>query len=146
MNLKIRKMEEHDLAPLYELLSDEQVMKYLEPPYSKEQTARFLERAGLSEPPLIYAVEQDGLFIGYVIFHDYDETGMEIGWVLHPRCWGNGVASALTGQLIERSRELNKQPVIECVPGQETTRHIAMKFGFDHEGRKDGLDVFRLKR
>ena len=146
MELKIRKMEEHDLAPLYELLSNEQVMRYLEPPYSKEKTVRFLERAGLSDPPLIYAVEQDGLFIGYVIFHDYDETGMEIGWVLHPTIWGNGVASALTGQLIERSRELKKQPVIECVPEQETTRHLALKFGFEYEGSKDGVDVFRLKK
>ena len=146
MELKIRKMEEHDLGPLYELLSNEQVMRYLEPPYSKEKTMRFLERAGLSDPPLIYAVEQDGLFIGYVIFHDYDETGMEIGWVLHPTLWGNGVASALTGQLIERSRELKKQPVIECVPEQETTRHLALKFGFEYEGSKDGVDVFRLKK
>ena len=146
MELKIRKMEEHDLTPLYELLSNEQVMRYLEPPYSKEKTVRFLERAGLSDPPLIYAVEQDGLFIGYVIFHDYDETGMEIGWVLHPTIWGNGVASALTGQLIERSRELKKQPVIECVPEQETTRHLALKFGFEYEGSKDGVDVFRLKK
>ena len=146
MELKIRKMEEHDLGPLHELLSNEQVMRYLEPPYSKEKTTRFLERAGLSDPPLIYAVEQDGLFIGYVIFHDYDETGMEIGWVLHPTIWGNGVASALTGQLIERSRELKKQPVIECVPEQETTRHLALKFGFEYEGSKDGADVFRLKK
>ena len=146
MELKIRKMEERDLGPLYELLSNEQVMRYLETPYSKEKTMRFLERAGLSDPPLIYAVEQDGLFIGYVIFHDYDETGMEIGWVLHPTIWGNGVASALTGQLIERSRELKKQPVIECVPEQETTRHLALKFGFEYEGSKDGADVFRLKK
>ena len=146
MEWKIRKMEEHDLGPLYELLSNEQVMRYLEPPYSKEKTMRFLERAGLSDPPLIYAVEQDGLFIGYVIFHDYDETGMEIGWVLHPKYWGNGVASALTEQLVERSRELKKQPVIECVLEQEITRHLALKFGFEYEGSKDGVDVFRLKK
>ena len=146
MELIIRKMEEYDLVPLYELLSNEHVMRYLEPPYSEEKTMLFLERAGLSDPPLIYAVEQDGLFVGYVIFHDYDETGMEIGWVLHPKCWGSGVASALTGQLIERARELKKQPVIECVPEQETTRHLALKFGFDYEGRKDGVDVFRLKK
>ena len=146
MELKIRKMEAHDLGPLCELLSNEQVMRYLEPPYSKEKTMLFLERAGLSDPPLIYAVEQDGLFVGYVIFHDYDETGMEIGWVLHPKCWGSGVASALTGQLIERARKLKKQPVIECVPEQETTRHLALKFGFEYEGRKDGVDVFRLKK
>ena len=39
-----------------------------------------------------------------------------------------------------------KQPVIECVPEQETTRHLALKFGFEYEGSKDGVDVFRLKK
>jgi hypothetical protein len=29
--------------------------------------------AGLSENPLVYAVEDSSSFIGYVIFHDYDE-------------------------------------------------------------------------
>ena len=61
-----------DLEPLYKLLSNSKVMQYLEAPYTKEQTEQFLFRSGLSETPLIYAVEKDNDFIGYVIYHDYD--------------------------------------------------------------------------
>ena len=143
MDLTIRKMRESDLEPLFELLSNEQVMRYIEPPYTEERTASFLKTAGLSETPLIYAVERGDRFIGYVIFHDYDENSMEIGWVLHPAYWGKGCASCLTEQLIDQCRVLGKQPVIECSPEQEITKHIAQKYGFEYIGNEDGLNVFR---
>ncbi len=146
MNLTIRKMTINDLESLYELLSEPQVMQYLEPPYSKEKTKRFLIDAGLSDPPRVYAVDRDGTFIGYVIFHAYDKASIEIGWVLHPLYWGNGYASQLTELLIDKGLELHKQLVIECVPEQEITKHLAMKYGFEYDGRIGGLDVFRLKR
>ena len=85
MNLTIRKMVPEDLQPLYELLADSRVMQYLEPPYSLEQTRRFLETKGLSSQPAVLAVEKDdGQFVGYVIYHAYDKESMEIGWVLAP--------------------------------------------------------------
>ena len=143
MDLTIREMRESDFEPLFELLSNEQVMCYIEPPYTKEETASFLKSAGLSDPPLIFAVEWEGHFIGYIIFHDYDENSMEIGWVLHPSYWGMGCASSLTEQLIDRCRILGKQAVIECSPAQEVTKHIALKYGFEYIGNVSGLDVFR---
>ena len=39
-----------------------------------------------------------------------------------------------------------KQPVIECVPAQKATAHIAGKFGFVRTETRDGLDVYRLIR
>lgn len=62
MDLTIRKMSENDLCPLYELLSCGQVMQYLEPPYTRDKAAQFLENAGLSDPLLIYAAELKGIF------------------------------------------------------------------------------------
>ena len=38
----IRKMTITDLDDLYALLSDSEVMRYIEPPFSKEQTVQFL--------------------------------------------------------------------------------------------------------
>ena len=143
MNLTIRKMTEQDLEPLHRLLSDPEVMRFLEPPFTKEQTADFLE-AGLSEKPPVFAAELDGTFIGYVIFHDYEEDTMELGWVLLPEYWGKGYASALTKQMMARVAAMGKKPVIECDPGQEITKHIALKSGFVRTGEWDGLDVYRL--
>ena len=144
MPLIIRKMRESDLGPLCVLLSDPRVMLYLEPPYSREQTIHFIESAALCDSPLIYAAEEDDAFLGYVICHDYDDTSLEIGWVLFPWYWGKGYASRLTELLIERGKALHKHLVIECAPEQHVTQHIAEKYGFVYEGHSYGLDVYRL--
>lgn len=144
MNITIRKMQPGDADALYRLLSDPAVMRYLEPPFDRAQTEDFLRRAGLAEPPLVYAAEENGDFIGYVIYHAYDEQSVEIGWVLLPEYWGRGYASALTERLIDRARQEQKSVVIECAPAQEATKRIAVKKGFRACGNCDGLAVYRL--
>lgn len=52
MNIIIRRMKSSDADALYRLLSDPEVMRYLEPLYDRAQTEAFLHRAGLSEPRL----------------------------------------------------------------------------------------------
>ena len=141
--LTVRRMTEQDLEPLCVLLSDPDVMRFLEPPYSIEQTRAFLIRA-MSDHPPVYAVEADGTFIGYVIYHPYEPDSMEIGWVLLPAYWGQGYASRLTGQMIDQAAREGKTPVIECDPGQEATKHIARKYGFALTEKRNGLDVYRL--
>ena len=144
MDITIRKMRPGDADALYRLLSDPEVMRYLEPPFDRAQTEAFLRRAGLAEPPLVYAAEENGSFIGYVIYHAYDEQSVEIGWVLFPDYWGRGYASALTDRLIDMARQEQKSVVIECVPAQEATMRIAIKKGFRDCGICDGLAVYRL--
>ena len=146
MELSIRKMRESDLESLHFLLSDPEVMQYLEPPFSMEKTEQFLKTAGLTEKPLIYAVEKDSEFIGYVIYHDYDNDSVEIGWVLYPKHWGKGYASLLTAQMIDRAFSEGKDIVIECAPEQKGTRHIAEKCGFEYIGIEDELCIYKLKR
>ena len=144
MNITIRNMRPGDADALYRLLSDPEVMRYLEPPYDRVQAEAFLHHAGLSEPPLVYAVEENGSFIGYVIYHAYDVESVEIGWVLLPEYWGRGYASALTDRLIDRARQAQKSVVLECAPAQAATRRIALKKGFRACGICDGLTVYRL--
>ena len=144
MDITIRKMRPGDADALYRLLSDPAVMRYLEPPFDRAQTEDFLRRAGLAEPPLVYAAKENGDFIGYVIYHAYDEQSVEIGWVLLPEYWGRGYASALTERLIGRARQEQKSVVIECAPAQAATKRIAVKKGFRACGNCDGLAVYRL--
>ena len=144
MDITIRKMRPGDADALYRLLSDPAVMRYLEPPFDRAQTEDFLRRTGLAEPPLVYAAEENGDFIGYVIYHAYDEQSVEIGWVLLPEYWGRGYASALTERLIGRARQEQKSVVIECAPAQAATKRIAVKKGFRACGNCDGLAVYRL--
>lgn len=146
MSLAIRRIDEKDLGPLVELLSDARVMRYLEPPFSSERSRTFLDETGLTDPPLIYAVEDSCGFAGYVIYLDYDEASVEIGWVLAPRTWGQGYATELTRVLLGWAQAAGKDVVIECVPEQVATRRIADRFGFSLAGERDGLIVFRRPR
>lgn len=144
--MNIRIMTESDLLNLYETLSDSEVMKYIEAPYTLDKTKAFLEKAALTEKPLIYAAEDDnGNYIGYVIYHEYEQDTNEIGWILNKSAWGKGFAGKLTEMLIEKTRLDGKNAIIECCPEQEATKHIAGKYGFEYKGQKDGLDVFELK-
>lgn len=145
MELIIRRMQSGDADELYRLLSDPVVMRYLEPPYDRAQTEAFLCCAGLAVQPLVYAVEENGSFIGYVIYHAYDENSVEIGWVLFPEYWGRGYASVLTDRLICRARQARKSVVIECAPAQAATAHIAERKGFRCCGVVDGTAIYRLE-
>lgn len=142
--LRLRAMRRGDLDELYALLSDAEVMRWLEPPFTREQTERFLEQAGLSEPPLIYAAESAaGEFLGYVIYHDYDERSRELGWVLKRSAWHKGYADEMTDLLTALAQREGEDAVIECVPEQTVSARIARRHGFSFEGRADGLDVYR---
>ncbi len=143
--LKIRKFREDDLDNLFYLLSDVDVMKYLEVPFTKEATQTFLCHYGIVEEPLVYAVEDNNEeFVGYVIYHPYDEDSYEIGWVLHKKQWGKGYAAELTQCLIEDAQSKTDNLIIECLPIQIATKKIALKYGFSYVENRDGLDVYRL--
>lgn len=143
----IRKFTPDDASDLYKTLSDEKVMEYIEPTFDMEQTKEFIEEAGLSEPPLVYALEwkENGEVIGHVIFHQYEEDSYEIGWIIRREYWGRGIADEVTKALIEYAKgsDINSV-VIECDPEQEVSKHIALKNGFLYEGEDDGCDVYRL--
>ena len=136
--LRLRTMCRDDLEELYALLSDAEVMRWLEPPFSRTQTEDFLEQAGLSEPPLIYAAENmSGEFLGYAIYHDYDEYSRELGWVLKPAFWHMGYADEMTALLTALARREGKDAVIECVPEQTVSARIARRQAYSVEGRAD---------
>ena len=147
MRLTIRPMTCGDLPSLHALLSDPEVMRYIEPVYTRERTEAFLARAGLSPDPLIYAVDDgDGAFIGYVIYHDYEADSKEIGWVLNRAVWGRGCAQALTEQLVRRAHAEGRDVVIECAPEQAATKRIAERNGFRRCGAAAGREVYRLEQ
>lgn len=95
------------------------------------------------EAPLIYAVEdKEGGFAGYVIYHKYEEDGMELGWVLKREVWHKGYADKLTEMLLKDAVGKAAYAVIECAPEQKATRRIAVKHGFVYRGRSEGCDVY----
>ena len=142
----IRDFRPDDAEALYEILRDPVVMEYIEPPYSYEKTAAFLQVNGIDTPHRIYALaDADERVMGQVIFHPYESDTWEIGWVLGRPCWGQGIATAVTRALVEMCREMGvKRCVIECEPAQSVTRHIAKKCGFSRTEDRDGLACYSL--
>lgn len=143
----IRRFAKNDTSALYEVLSNNEVMEYIEPPFDMAQTRNFIKDAGLCEPPLIYALvwRATDTLIGHVIFHKYEEDSCEIGWIIHREFWSKGIASEVTASLIEYAKMLKANScVIECDPNQTASIHIAQKYGFIYEGEDDGCAVYRL--
>ncbi len=144
--MRIREFEKSDLENLFGTLSDPDVMTYIEDPYTFEDTQALLDDVLSSEERSIHAVEDDnGNYIGYVIFHPYEADSYELGWLLNKSEWGKGYASGLTEMMIEEARKKGMNAVIECDPWQEVTKHIAEKFGFRFDEVYDGCNVYRLQ-
>lgn len=143
----IRNFKPEDAEALYQVLSDDEVMKYIEAAYDLEKTRSFLQHCGLCEPPLVYAIVwgATGQVIGHAIFHVYDESDYEIGWILHRDYWGMGIAGEVTEELIAYARHLGAEScIIECDAQQVASKRIAIKHGFVYEWKTESLERYRL--
>ncbi len=144
--LRVRRFTPADVEALFAVLSDPKVMEYLEAPFALQKTQEFVETCGRCDPPLVYALVEKPAqeVIGHLIFHPYDKTSYELGWVLRQDRWGLGYAQELTAAVIQFAQQEGiGELVIECVPMQRASRHLAEKNGFHLMGETDELLVFR---
>lgn len=143
----IRNLNMEDADELYQVLSDEDVMRYIEPVFDMEKTKAFIQSAGMCEPPLVYAIvwKQTGNVIGHAIFHIYEQSDYEIGWILDKSYWGMGIADEVTKKLVEYAKCSGADScVIECDAEQVASKRIAIKNGFVYEDKSDDLECYRL--
>lgn len=144
--LLIRRFTMSDAEALFSVLSDPEVMRYIEPPFSFEQTKAFIQEAGLCEPPLVYAVLWKGSvsppLIGHLIWHPCEAETMELGWILRRDFWGHGIAAELTEHMLAQT---DKAVLLECSREQAATQRIAERFGFQRIAQDFGLLQF-IKR
>lgn len=140
--LRVRRFREADAEALAPILADPEVMRFLEPPFTPERTRAFLREAGLCQPPRVYAVieKESGTLIGHLIWHAWDETAMELGWVLRRDRWGRGFARELTEEVLARC---DRPVMLACCPEQTATRRLAEHFGFAPLAESGELCVYR---
>ncbi|MBP3398936.1 MAG: GNAT family N-acetyltransferase [Erysipelotrichaceae bacterium] len=152
MNLKterclIRNMMMSDADDLYQVLSDESVMVFIESIFDMKRTKDFVKSAGLCEPPLVYAIvwEATDKVIGHAIFHPYEKNDYEIGWILNKDYWGMGIADEVTKGLIKHAKQLDAEScVIECDERQSASKKIAINNGFVYEEKSSNIERYRL--
>lgn len=144
--LLIRPLTASDTPALHAVLSDAEVMRFVEAPFSLGQTAAFIERISAQVPAPVQALvwKKTGELVGQLIYHPYDAESWELGWILRRDFWGRGIAAELTEAALADARQRRIPAlVIECAPEQRVTRHIAEKLGFRFLGEEAGLALYR---
>lgn len=141
--LTIRHLKPSDVDGLYNVLRDADVMRYIEPPFSREQTASFVQTYGLCDNPKMFALiyDKSKQLIGHLIFHPFDDDTLErkygkgkvweLGWIIAKAYWHQSLATETTRHIIEYAKQAGiRALVIECDPQCVATINIAAKFGF----------------
>lgn len=89
----LRPFESGDAPALHAILSDAETMAFVEPPYTREQTERFLADFCIAKRAALACVmRQTGELIGYMLFHQTEPGVYEMGWILNRRVWRRGLA------------------------------------------------------
>ena len=144
--LSIRPFAMEDTDALFSILSDPAVMRFIEPPYTRSQTAAFITDQLRAEVPQAYALTENhtGRLIGHIIWQPYDHEAYELGWILAREHWDKGYATEVTQALLDIVRRELRDIVIQCTPEQTAAAKIAESNGFFFLGVENGLQVHRF--
>jgi RimJ/RimL family protein N-acetyltransferase len=151
-NLIIRDFTENDIIKAHNYLQDNEVMKYVEPPYSLEQTKEFILEYGCKRK-MVFALEEKSStsVIGHAIFHPYDEVDeFEIGWIISQSSWGKGYAVEVSRALIQYAfHDLQASRVVaETVVNNQGALAVIKHLGMVENEQRSGtiLKLFELNK
>jgi ribosomal-protein-alanine N-acetyltransferase len=143
--LRLRGVQSGDEDALYDLLSDERVVRYtLFPVFTRERAARFVERVqappAAGEPPAVaFAITERGDdtlvgLCGLVLRPEAEEA--EVWYVLRPASWGKGLVTEAAGAVVDYGfRELALHRTwASCLPVNPASVRVLEKLGFRREG------------
>ena len=146
--LLIRPFAPDDEPDAARYLSDPRTMRYLEPPFTPQQTRDFLRTCALRPEPLILAVEERATrtVIGHVIFHPFDEGSWELGWVLRSDKCGQGCGTELGQALLSEARRRGIPALVaETDPRNLASQALIRSLGFAYAGQDGGLLLYRYR-
>jgi RimJ/RimL family protein N-acetyltransferase len=141
--LVLRETRAEDRAGHLELLTSEDVRRYLGGPLPRDELVRTMPELP-GRYPGIFAIELGGLFIGAVMLerrtvrrpgHVRDEGDeLEISFTLLPAYWGRGYASeAAEAVLAWADAVFPDEPVLRCTQAANArARRLADRLGFRH--------------
>jgi ribosomal-protein-alanine N-acetyltransferase len=107
-------------------------------PYTVDAGERWIEMATASDPVTQYAIHVDGRLVGGLggfPMHAEATGTCEIGWWLHPDCWGRGIMTACVVALIDEflGRGMMRVWAPIMAPNRASAR-VAEKAGMRFEG------------
>ena len=142
--LVLRPFREDDLTALHAIFSDPRAMRYWSGPAweDPEETRRMLGvfRRDAPDEHLELAVEREGALIGRAALW----KRWEIGFILHPDAWGQGLATEAVGALLAevwRRFPEAERLTAETDPRNAASRRLLERLGFALTGitRRDFL-------
>jgi RimJ/RimL family protein N-acetyltransferase len=148
--LVVRGWEDTDVARVYDIYRRWEVMRWLgqDPKVMDDisQAQRFIEtnksKAGGDYGLWAIEVKRTGALAGAGLLAplpDEDHNGhgeVEMGWHLHPDCWGFGYASESGRALIQRGFDLGLKEVYAVVyPDNERSLAACRRLGMEELGR-----------
>lgn len=151
-NLLIRDFKENDINDAYKYLQDEDVMKYVEPTFTFEQTKEFVLEYGCKRS-MVFALEEkcSASVIGHAIFHPYDAVDeYEIGWIINKHCWNKGYAGEVSEALIHHaSHDKNASRIVaETVIHNQRALAVIKRLGMVENEERSGtvIKLFELNQ
>lgn len=138
--LTIRDFRTEDAGDLQEILGDAETMRFSEPPYSPEKTARFLSEFCIGRSGAAAAVLRErGAVIGYLLFHALEDGLYEMGWFFNRRFWRQGYAFEACSALVEYAfRERGAHKIFAETTDRLRSAPLMEKLGMRLEGVQRG--------
>ena len=143
----VRSFREEDAGDLYEILGDDETMKYCEPAYTFEKTQQFLRDFCIAKKgALAAALKDSGKVIGYILFSPLGDGVCEIGWIFHRGYRRQGYAYESCAAVIGHAfRERNVQKIVAETIDRERSVPLMEKLGMTPESVQKGQagDLYR---
>lgn len=138
--LVLRRARADDVDAMHAVLSDPVAMRYWSslPHTDIEQTREWIGRMIASDRRESddWIVEQDGRVIGKAGCYRLPE----IGYILHPDCWGQGIATEALRAVIDHLFAHYALPALQADIDPRNTRSIRLleRLGFTITGKAEG--------
>ncbi len=136
--LLLRPAAAEDLMPLNAILSHPEATAFWSTPPHRdvEQTREWLQsmidiRAEEGED---FILEHEGRVIGKAGLYRFPE----IGFILHPDCWGRGLAAEALRPVLDRAFEVHALAAVaaDVDPRNAASLNLLARLGFEESGRK----------
>ena len=140
--LFIRQFSMDDIEDFYRLHGDEEIMRYIRAPKTREQATEFLieniemykTQPGLGRWAML-AADQSTTIGSFAVIPVKDSTDIQLGYVLFKENWGKGYASeAVKGGLDYARTRLNLESIAGITEIANTaSQQVLLKNGFVFE-------------
>jgi ribosomal-protein-alanine N-acetyltransferase len=141
--LVLRPLEFGDVDDILAYAADEEWSRYLSAtpqPYRREDAVQFVARQALTDRALhpAWAVVYDGTAVGGVnIRFYYEHVVAEMGWSIHRRLWGQGLATEAARAIVDAAFDAYAQ--LRRIGARADTRNLSSHRVMEKVGmRKEG--------